>query len=606
MIRPRPARWFEILCAREDATRLLAALAATGEVELEARACAAAALSLDEIHPLLARFADLATRYRLYWPSVGHRCSAFPEPPAATMQRCLAALSAWAAEAEPIITRLQAVASERDELAIWDRVLVALDGSPLDFTELGEPGPMVLKRLVLFPDEARPELPASSLARRIDSDDLQGVLVVGTGEAMQSLQQQAAAAKGRVLEAPAWLEPTAQASRAHVAPRQRALEGEEAALRATLEALQQRHDLQRVLGDVQRLQWFTDNVKLLETTDCFCRITGWTADLDGHRLAVAVEASGARALLHFPPPDSAMRPPLLLVNPWWARPFELFSRALGMPERNEADPSVVLALVVPLLFGYMFGDIGQGLVLATAGYVLRRRYAVARLLIAGGIAAAVFGALFGSLFGLHVVPALWLAPLDAPLTVLLVPIAGGAVLLATGLVLDGIEAFWRGELDAWLASDAWMLVAYVALLGSVAVPSLALLAGLAAVLFCVGRGLRAHRVAEGFAALALLVERLVQILINTLSFARVGAFALAHAGLSSAIVALVDAAGHPVARIAVLVAGNVLVLALETMVVAIQTTRLVLFEFFTRFLTAQGRVFRPLPPPPSSRTLQET
>ena len=91
----------------------------------------------------------------------------------------------------------------------------------------------------------------------------------------------------------------------------------------------------------------------------------------------------------------------------------------------------------------------------------------------------------------------------------------------------------------------------------------------------------------------------MQILINTLSFARVGAFALAHAGLSSAIVALMGATDNLALKAIVLVAGNAIVLVLETMVVAIQTTRLVLFEFFTRFLTAGGRIFRPLPPPPS-------
>ncbi len=96
-----------------------------------------------------------------------------------------------------------------------------------------------------------------------------------------------------------------------------------------------------------------------------------------------------------------------------------------------------------------------------------------------------------------------------------------------------------------------------------------------------------------------LVERILQLGINTLSFSRVGAFALAHAGLSAAIVALVHASGHPAVAALVLVAGNVVVIVLETLVVSIQTTRLVLFEFFTRFLTAEGRVFRPLAAPPS-------
>ena len=92
---------------------------------------------------------------------------------------------------------------------------------------------------------------------------------------------------------------------------------------------------------------------------------------------------------------------------------------------------------------------------------------------------------------------------------------------------------------------------------------------------------------------------MLQLLINTLSFARVGAFALAHAGLSSALAALIGAADSLWLQGAVLVLGNALILVLEAMVVSIQTTRLVLFEFFTRFLTAAGRPFRPLPPPPS-------
>ena len=101
------------------------------------------------------------------------------------------------------------------------------------------------------------------------------------------------------------------------------------------------------------------------------------------------------------------------------------------------------------------------------------------------------------------------------------------------------------------------------------------------------------------AALGELLERTLQLAVNTLSFARVGAFALAHAGLSSAVIALAGIAGHGLGGLLVLILGNLVILILEAMVVSIQTTRLVLFEFFTRFLTGAGRVFRPLPPPPA-------
>ena len=62
------------------------------------------------------------------------------------------------------------------------------------------------------------------------------------------------------------------------------------------------------------------------------------------------------------------------------------------------------------------------------------------------------------------------------------------------------------------------------------------------------------------------------------------------------MVALADASG-PLWYVVVLVLGNVLILALEGLVVGIQTTRLMMFEFFVRFLTGTGRAFRPLLPP---------
>ncbi len=92
-----------------------------------------------------------------------------------------------------------------------------------------------------------------------------------------------------------------------------------------------------------------------------------------------------------------------------------------------------------------------------------------------------------------------------------------------------------------------------------------------------------------------LFEQLFQLAVNSLSFSRVGAFALAHAGLSQAVVALAGLAGH--GGWMVLVLGNLFILALEGLVVSIQTTRLVLFEFFIRFLRAEGLGFRPLPAP---------
>jgi hypothetical protein len=69
MIRPRPARWFEALVARDDCTLLLEALAATGAIELEARAGASMPVAFTEILPALQRFNDFQSRCAAWWPT---------------------------------------------------------------------------------------------------------------------------------------------------------------------------------------------------------------------------------------------------------------------------------------------------------------------------------------------------------------------------------------------------------------------------------------------------------------------------------------------------------------------------------------------------------
>ncbi len=603
MIRPKPARWFEILAARDDATLVLEALATTGAVELEARPSAVLPAALADIRPQLSEFAELASRYHAYWPRVKTPATAFPEPPSVTLLRSLAHLRAWSEDAEPVIQQLQRGEAERAELLLWRRVLMTIGDSVIDFARLAGAGPILHARLFVFPPDSTPELPPGTLTRTVDLDGTMvcalAALTVGDADDVQALAQQAALLKGRAYDAPSWLRADAEETERYIAPRLDALAREEERLQREIATLSTRHDLATALSDAHRLQWVIQNVRALESGDLFCWITGWTSDFAGTRLGEALARSGARALLHFPPPGPKARAPLLLDNPLWARPFEIFSRALGMPSRNEADPSVLLAVAVPLMFGYMFGDLGQGLVIAVAAFAVRRRFPIARLFVAGGIAAAGFGILFGSVFSIHALPAVWIAPLDDPLTILLVPLVGGAALLTVGLALNALEAWWRGDLGAWLSTDAGYVIAYLGILAGFLNPAgfVAALAG--ALVFCVGHAVRARRLQAFLTASAELVERLLQILVNTLSFARVGAFALAHAGLSSAIVALMDASGNFLVKALVLVVGNAVVLVLEVMVVSIQTTRLVLFEFFTRFLTAEGRIFRPLPAPPS-------
>ena len=601
-MRPQPARWFEIVLQRDDAAAALAALAATGAVELETRDASTLPDGLAGIGPLLAEYRALAAHYRTYWPADGWQPSAFPEAPAPALAHALAILRAWAAEAEPLIQRLQHCEAGLREAQLWQRLLAALPESRLDFSALAAAGPLAPACLLALPGRSEAALPPAALVRRLSGGDPSHAIVVVPGTEMEALAEQAAALKGALQRLPAWLAGEPAAALAGIDRRLAGLRAAEAGLHRQLEALHARHDIRRALGDAARLQWLTQHVPALDAGEWIAWITGWT-DAGNAVLDAALARAGIPALLHCPPPPAGRRAPLLLRNPWWARPFELFARALGMPAAHEADPSRLLALAVPLMFGFMFGDLGQGLLIAAVGVVLRKRFALARLFIAGGVSAALFGLAFGSVFALEgVLPALWLHPLAAPLTVLAAPLAGGMLLLLAGLGLGGVQAHWRGALADWLRHDAGLIAVYVGLAAALFHAAGFALAGAGVLACCIGALLAEARAAALAAALGRLVERTLQLLVNTLSFARIGAFALAHAGLSSAAVALADAAGE--ARLPVLVAGNAVIVVLELLVVSVQTTRLVLFEFFVRFLVADGRPFRPLPPPVF--TLQES
>jgi len=606
MMRPQPATWFEVIAAREDLLLALEALARTAAVELEsplrdatrAESAADAALTARQLR----EFAQLAARLRPYWPTfeLAPDTERRRVTPAAALARALETLRRWAAEADPLVAQLQHCDAERASLALWRAALERLGPRELDLRALASVGPSMEAALFVLHGGEGVSLPPLLLAREASLDGERAIVAVGTGDAMAALAEQAAAQQGRKLDVPPGLGTDRDANLAALAGRAAACERKAGALSDQLAALDARHGLAAALADVARAAWFFEEAGALDGGAILSRMTGWTSDPP--RIAAALAACGARAMVHFPAPPPTAQPPLLLRNPRWVQPFELFGRLLGMPGRAGADPSALLAVVAPLLFGYMFGDVGQGVVLLAAGLALSRRMPVLRLLVPGGIAAIAFGAAFGSLFGVDGLTALWVRPLDAPLPVLIVPLVGGTLLLGLGLLIGALQAWWAREFRRWLLAEAGLVLVYLGVMLAFVHAGAAFLALVGAVWQVVGnawleQGIPRHRLAVGLLALPRLAEKMVQILINTLSFVRVGAFALAHAGLSAAVVALGKGTGSEWGYAAALVAGNVLVIALETLVVSIQTTRLVLFEFFIRFFAATGRAFRPLAPP---------
>lgn len=622
MIRPRPCRWFEVVVARDDGFVALEALASAASAEIEWHTRGALAAQDAPPADLLKRYGQLAQRYRPYWPQPAAHRAAERKAPADALADALTALAGWAKEAEPLVAQIQLTEAQLAELSLAREALRELADSPIDLSQLAQANHGVIAALFAIPQGVDVTLPDDLLVRSADLATERLVLAVGAEEQIEALARTVVEANGRRARFPDWLAPSAQANLERITTQSAQLQQNAQVLRGELQQLSHQYAVDALLADIARATWCFEHggaIRFAQADgqapgDVFARITGWTAD--AQRLVDAIETSGARALVRLPPPaewPKGVKPPLVLANPWWAKPFELFPKLVGMPAAGATDPSILLAFTVPLMFGYMFGDVGQGLVLAAFGFAVRNRLPTLRLLVPGGIAAAGFGFVFGSVFCLEtVLHPLWVLPLAAPLPVLIVPLIAGAVLLTLGQLIELLDAWWQRRLGQWVRDDAPSLLVYLGALVWLVHPAgwLVVAAGIAWAVFGGALGVRRASATAGartraaFAGLGELLEKTLQVLINTLSFARVGAFALAHAGLASAVVALADAAGNPFVHGLILVLGNALILAIEGLIVSIQTTRLVLFEFFTRFFRPEGRAFRPLAPPPV--TVEET
>lgn len=606
MFRPLPARWFELLTAQEDLTMALETLAGTQAVEIEVHSEAPKRMTIPDLQGRLEDYHRLAHRYHAYWPHEALQASTAPGRPAPVMEQALRRLHAWRDDADALIKELERLRAERTELKLLDEMLAHARERALDLALMAKAGPALAAGVYVLPPNTKiAQLPGRVIAQRIITPLHEFFLMLGPPNELSALEQELTALKGRHLSLPTWLAGDVPQNRRQVSERLAEIDRASKRLLGEIGALVEKHKLRQALSDVARLEWLVTNVSNLPITENFAWVTGWTSDMSGKALEGGLQRAGVRAVLRFPQIPLGKSAPMVLHNPWWAQPFELFARLLGTPGRDEADPSRVLAVIAPLLFGYMFGDVGQGLALFVVGLVLQRRWPFLRLLVAGGLSSMIFGVVFGSVFSREdIIAPVWLHPLQHPLPVLIVPMFGGVAILLLGLLFNAVEAYWRGDARRWGRVEAAVLVLYVGLTASLLHPTFGLtLAATGLLWFLAGSAWESRSGgASVLTAVGHLFESVMQLAINTLSFARVGAFALGHAGLSLAIVTIAEVSGHPIAGFVVMVLGNLLVIVLEGLVVSVQTTRLVLFEFFIRFLRGEGRVFRPLAPPSSSQT----
>ena len=594
MFRPRPARWFTLLCGNAELLAVLRTLAGTRGVETVARG-ESRWQDRDEVERLLAEYVSLRGRFGAYWPQPQTGEPPHAAAPLALAREALAALNGWVAVTGNVIEELVRLehAAGRETLQLeWQITRAASDLDP-SLAPIQAEG--LATRLFVVPCGASVEHVPGTLFERLPGRRRDFLVTVGAERALAEYAESVEQAHGRPfipVAAEPGEDPVAwQTERLRIA--REAVE----VLRLDVDRVSEARGIARHLGTLAWLAWAWEAGRGQPGSHDFAWVAGWIERSTARELDELLRNAGVHALVAYPDPPSGSEAPVVLDNPRWVRPFEGMTRLFGLPGPDETDPSPLLGVVVPLLFGYMFGDVGQGLVIAALGLALRGRFPIAALAIPCGLSAALFGLLFGSVFGLEgLLPALWVHPIAAPQAVLLPPLVFGAALLLTGIGLGALEAFWRGSLQAWWFEQGGLLCAYLVVLG-LFVPPLAWLAALALAWWFGMRLQAAWRKRDLPGLLGTLFEWLeqsVRLLVNTLSFARVGAFALAHAGLSLATVQLAATVPWGPGEVAVIVLGNLVVLGLEGLIVSIQTTRLMLFEFFLRFLRGEGRAMRPL------------
>lgn len=393
---------------------------------------------------------------------------------------------------------------------------------------------------------------------------------------------------------------------------------------------EERQQMAEERGD-RLLEWWRRSQGDARVTDLIGRfgrhgetylIVGWVPeqDLDGLIKTVSEVTEGEADIEILEPRPSPQRPvPTLLQNPPFLQPFERIVSTFGFPEYDEIDPTLPLALTFVLMYGMMFGDVGHGLLLFLVGAWFSRREGVltslAPLMLAAGASGTLFGFLYGSLFGREdILPHIWLSPIESILPILTVSIAGGAALLSLGFILHLISAWQSQEWGSFFFSDDGLagFVLYLSLLGGgvalvqgVTFPlaAWALLLLTMAVLILLQEPLsrlvtgRRPILESGWGTDLVqsffeLFETVISYFTNSLSFVRLGAFAIAHAGLSQVILILSEGSGVLLRWLIILV-GALVIVGFEGLIVGIQTLRLEYYEFFGKFYRGGGLAFEP-------------
>lgn len=419
-----------------------------------------------------------------------------------------------------------------------------------------------------------------------------------------------------------------------LADRIQALEAQEREAQETVKTILEEKK-EELTGAWIRLERFGVNFDVRKLAACtmhasnnFYILCGWMTERDARAFRKEIEEDADTfCILEDNRGNITSTPPTKMKNPGLFKPFEMYVEMYGLPSYNEIDPTVLIGITYSVLFGFMFGDAGQGLCLLIGGFLLYRlkKVRLAGIISCCGFFSVIFGLLFGSIFGFEdIIDALWLRPQEAMTdlpfigrlnTVFVVAIAIGMGIILLCMILNIINSVRAHDTEKiWFDTNGAAGLVFYAALASVIVlymsgnplPATAVLVVMFLIPLAVmffkepltamveKKAKKLHGGVGMFITQGIfeLFEVLLSYFSNTLSFVRVGAFAVSHAAMMQVVLMLAGAeAGDP--NWGVIIGGNLFVCGMEGLIVGIQVLRLEYYELFSRFYRGSGRAFEP-------------
>lgn len=347
--------------------------------------------------------------------------------------------------------------------------------------------------------------------------------------------------------------------------------------------------------------------KLINTKSAFS-LKGWVPEPSVDSLLKDLQSISKNMEIEISDPDKDDEPPILLKNSSLVTPFESIVKGFSYPAPGGIDPTAVMAPFFANFFGMMLSDAGYGLMMVIAIPIIIKVFNpkvsiknMMKLLFWGGIATVVWGALFNTWFGFSPLP-IALNPMNAPMPVMAVCIALGAVHLFAGLGVAAYMNIRKGDyIEAVYSQLSWavMLIG----LGLLIVPSLskigAIMAAIGAItiVLTAGRdkGNIFSRLVSGFGAL----YGVMSWISDLLSYMRLFGMGLATGVIGMVINKLIGMAFQ--GGIVGVILGSILFVGahlfnfgINALGAYVHSCRLQYIEFFGKFYEDGGKPFVPL------------